>query len=108
MILASVDFFRLILNKTVQRNCQDVVNSIVKIHHKNLQKILKNEVLPFRNDKVITNLSKYCQSDNKVNLLKNGLHFEIAPSNLIKTNILLSFDNMCNFLTSNMKDKKNK
>ena len=75
MILASVDFF--ILNKTVQRNCQDVVNSIVKIHHKYLQKILKNEVLPFRNDKVITNLSKYCQSDNKVNLLKHFFNEDV-------------------------------
>ena len=39
-------------------------------------------------------------------LLKNGLYFAIPPANLIKVKILVSFENMCNFLTSNMKGKE--
>ena len=104
LILTSVDFF--ILNKAIHKNCQDVVNVIVKTHHKKLQNLTKNEVLPFRNNEVITNLSNYRLSDNEASLLKNGLYFAIPPANLIKTNILVSFENICNFLTSNLKDKE--
>ena len=102
LILTLVDFF--ILNKAIHKNCQDVVNAIVKTHHKKLQNLTKNEVLPFRNNEVITNLSNYRLSDNEASLLKNGV-FAIPPANLIKTSILVSFENMCNFLTSNMKDQ---
>ena len=63
-------------------------------------------MLRFRNNEVIINLSNYRLSDNEVSLLKNSLYFAIPPANLIKTNILLSFENMCNFLTSNLKDKE--
>ena len=99
LILTSVDFF--IWNKAIHKNCQDVV------HRKDeLQNLTKNEVLPFRNNEIITNLSNYRLSDNEASLLKNGLYFEILPANLIKTNVLVSFENMCNFLTSNMKDKE--
>ena len=104
LILTSVDFF--ILNKAIHKNCQDVVNVIVKTHHKKLQNLTKNEVLPFRNNEVITNLSNYRLSDNEASLLKNGLYFAIPPANLIKTNILVSFENICNCLTSNLKDKE--
>ena len=104
LILASVDFF--ILNKAIYKNCQNVVNAIVKTHHIRLQNLTKNKVLPFRNNEVITNLSNYRLSDNEASLLKNGLYFSIPPANLIKTNILVSFENMCNFSTSNMKDKE--
>ena len=106
LILTSVDFF--ILNKAIHKNCQDVVNVIVKTHHKKLQNLTKNEVLPFRNNEVITNLSNYRLSDNEASLLKNGLYFAIPPANLIKTNILVSFENICNCLTSNLKDKEKK
>ena len=103
LILASVDFF--ILNKAIHKNCQDV-NVIVKMHHKKLQNLTKNEVLPFRNNEVITNLSNYCLSVNEASLLKNGLYFTISSANLSKTNILVSFENICNFLTLNLKDKE--
>ena len=63
-------------------------------------------MLPFRNNEVITNLSNYRLSDNEASLLKNGLYFAIPPANLIKTNILVSFENICNCLTSNLKDKE--
>ena len=95
LILTSVDFF--MLNKTIHKNCQDVVNVIVKTDHNKLQNLKKNEVLPFRNNEVITNLLNYRLSDNEANLLKNGLCFAIPPANLIKTNILVSFENICNF-----------
>ena len=104
LILASVDFF--ILNKAIHKNCQDGVNAIVKTNEK-LQNLTKNEVSPFRNNEVITDLSNYHLSDNEASLLKNGLYFAIPPANLIKTNILVSFENMCKFLTSNMKDQEN-
>ena len=55
---------------------------------------------------VIANFSNYRLSDNEASLLKNGLHFAIPPANLIKTNILVSFENICNLLTSNLKDKE--
>ena len=99
--LTLVDFF--ILNKAIHKNCQDVVNAIVKTHHKKLQNLTKNEVLPFRNNEVITNLSNYRLSNNEASLLKNGL-FAIPPANLIKTSILVSFENIVT-LTSNMKDQ---
>ena len=104
LILTSVDFF--ILNKSIHKNCQDVLNVIVKMHHKKLQNLTKNEVLPFRNNEVITNLSNYCLSVSEASLLKNGLYFVIPPANLSKTNILVSFKNICNFLTLNLKDKE--
>ena len=63
-------------------------------------------MLPFRNNEVLTNLSNYSLSVNEASLLKNGLYYTIPPANLIKANILVSFENMCNFLTSNMKDKE--
>ena len=63
-------------------------------------------MLPFRNNEVLTNLSNYSLSVNEASLLKNGLYYAIPPANLIKANILVSFENMCNFLTSNMKDKE--
>ena len=92
LILTTVDFF--ILNKAVHKNCQDVVNVIVKTHHKKLQNLTKNEVLPFMDNRVITNLSNYRLSDNEASLLKNGLYFAIPPANLIKTNILVSLENI--------------
>ena len=46
-----------IRNRAIHKNCQDVANAIVKTHHKILQNFTKNEVLPFRNNEVITNLS---------------------------------------------------
>ena len=97
-----------IRNKAIHKNCQDLVNAIVKTHHKILQNVTKNEVLPFRNNEVITNLSNYCLSDNEVSLVKNGLYFTIQPANLIKSNISVSFENMCNFLTSSLKNKEKK
>ena len=63
-------------------------------------------MLPFRNNKVITNLSNYGLWDNEESLLKNDLCFAIPLANLIRTNILVSFENMSNFLPSNMKDKE--
>ena len=104
LILTLVDFF--IFNKAIHKNCQDVVNATVKTNEK-LQNLTKNEVLPFRNNEVITVLSNYHLSDNEASLLKNDLYFAIPPANLIKTNILVSFENMCKFLTSNMKDQEN-
>ena len=50
-------------------------------------------------------MSNYRLSDNEASLLKNGLCFAIPSTNLIKTNILVSFETICNFLTSNLKDK---
>ena len=104
MILTSVDFF--ILNKAIRKTCQNVVNAILKAHHKILQNLTKNEVLPFRNNEVITNLSNYYLSDNQASSLENGIYFAIPPENLIKTNILVSFENMRNSLTSNVKEKE--
>ena len=69
-------------------------------HHKKLQNLNKNELLPFKNNEVIANLSNY-----EASLLKNVLYFAVQSVNLIKTNILASFENMCNFLTLNRKDK---
>ena len=43
------------MNKT----CQDVVNATVKTHHKKLQDLTKNEVLPLRNNEVIIHI---CQT----------------------------------------------
>ena len=63
-------------------------------------------MLLFRNNEVTTNLSNYRLSDNEASLLKNGLCFALPPANLIKTNILVSFEKICNFLTSNLKDKE--
>ena len=63
-------------------------------------------MLPFRNSEVITNLLNNRLSDNKASLLKNGLYFSIPLTNLIKTNILVPFENMRNFLTWNLKDKE--
>ena len=63
-------------------------------------------MLPFRNSEVITNLLNNRLSDNKASLLKNGLYFSIPLANLIKTNILVPFENMCSFLTWNLKDKE--
>ena len=103
MILTSVDFF--ILKKAINKNYQDVVNAIVKIHKKT-QNLTKNQGLPFRNNEVITNLSNYRLSDNEASLLKSSLYFAIPSANLIKMNILGSFENMCNILTSNLKDKE--
>ena len=103
MILTSVDFF--ILKKAINKNYQDVINAIIKIHKK-LPNFTKNQVLPFRNNEVITNLSNYRLSDNEASLLKSGLYFAIPPANLIKMNILVSFENMCNILTSNLKDQE--
>ena len=51
-------------------------------------------------------LLNYRLSDNEASLLKNGLYFAIPPANLMKANILIPFEKMCNFLTSNMKDKE--
>lgn len=73
-------------------------------HHKKLQN-LKNELLPFKNSEVIANLSNCRLLDNEASLLKNVLYFADPSVKLIKTNILESFENMCNFLTSNMRDK---
>ena len=56
--------------------------------------------------RVITNLSNYHLPDNEACFLKNGLYFAIPPANLIRTNIFVSFENLCNFLTSNMKGKE--
>ena len=97
-----------ISSKAIHKNCQDVVNAIVKTHHKILQNFTKNEVLPFRNNKVIASLSNYCLSDNEVSLVKNGLYFTISLANLIKTNISVSFKNMCNFLTLSLENKEEK
>ena len=55
LIFTSVDFF--ILNKTIHKNCQYIVNVIVKTHDKKLQNLTKNEMLPFRNNEVTTDLS---------------------------------------------------
>ena len=63
-------------------------------------------MLPFRNSEVIANLLNNHLSDNKASLLKNGLYFSIPLTNLIKTNILVPFENMRNFLTWNLKDKE--
>ena len=63
-------------------------------------------MLPFRNSEVIANLLNNRLSDNKASLLKNGLYFSIPLTNLIKTNILVPFENMRNFLTWNLKDKE--
>ena len=50
-------------------------------------------------------MSNYSLSDNEASLLKNGLCFAIPPTNLIKTKILVSFETICNCLTSNLKNK---
>ena len=63
-------------------------------------------MLPFRNSEVIANLLNNHLSDNKASLLKNGIYFSIPLTNLIKTNILVPFENMRNFLTWNLKDKE--
>ena len=63
-------------------------------------------MLPFRNSEVIANLLNNHLSDDKASLLKNGLYFSIPLTNLIKTNILVPFENMRNFLTWNLKDKE--
>lgn len=73
-------------------------------HHKKLQN-LKNELLLFKNNKVIANLSNYRLLDNEASLLKNVLYFAVPSVKLIKTNIVESFEHMCNFLTSSMRDK---
>ena len=101
-ILASVDL--LILNKAILKNCQGAVHAIAKTHHKKLENVTKNELLPFRKNEAITNFSNYRVSDNETSLLKNGVFI----ANLIKTVIFVSFENLCNFLTSNMKDKEEK
>ena len=62
LIFTSADFF--ILNKTIPKNCQDIVNVIIKTHDKKLQNLTKNEMLPFRNNEVTTDLSNYHFSDN--------------------------------------------
>lgn len=54
-----------IRNKAIHKNCQDVVNAIVKTHHKILQNFTKNEVLPFRNNKVILSSSTHYLSVNE-------------------------------------------
>ena len=45
--------------------------------------------------RLLTDLSNYRLSDNEASLLKNVLNFVILPANLIKTNILGSFENVC-------------
>ena len=63
-------------------------------------------MLPFGNNGGVTNSSNYRLSDNEVTLLKNGRYFEILQAKLNKTNILVSFENKCNVLTLNMKEKE--
>ena len=54
LVFTSVDLF--ILNKAIHKICQNVVNAIVKTHHKKLQNLTKNEVLPSKNNEGITSL----------------------------------------------------
>ena len=63
-------------------------------------------MLPFGNNGSVTNSSNYRLSDNEVTLLKNGRYFQILQAKLNKTNILVSFENKCNVLTLNMKEKE--
>ena len=71
-----------------------------------MQNLKQKEMLPFGNNGGVTNSSNYRLSDNEVTLLKNGRYFEILQAKLNKENILVSFENKCNVLTLNMKEKE--
>ena len=63
-------------------------------------------MLPIEPYDVVTNLSKYQLSVDKMDLLKNGLEFSIPPKFLKKTDIFCQFDMIAKYMTQELDDNQ--
>ena len=62
--------------------------------------------LPFKSSEVIKNLSNYELTTEEEEILKNGLDYSIPPFKMRKTDVFYSYELLCRYMCSNLKDSK--
>ena len=95
-----------LLYESIQRNVKKEESNILKTHQKKLCNLTRNRMLPIEPYNVVTNLSKYQLSVDKMDLLKNGLEFSIPPKFLKKTDIFCQFDMIAKYMTQELDDNQ--
>ena len=64
-------------------------------------------MLPFKAEEIITNLSSYTLTKNEAEILKFGLGYAIPPFKVNKTDVLVTFEKINRFLSTELVDKGN-
>ena len=105
-IVSSFDSY--LLTRAIKKNVQRYVTDIVRTHEKKLQQLTKNTFVPFKPDEVIKNMSTYSLSEDEKDILSNGLNFALPPRHIYKSDIFVTFEMINGFLTTNLKDEKDK
>ena len=86
---------------------QELTTKTISIQEKKLQQLTENASLPFSSDEIINNLANHSLTSEEEELLKHGLDYGIPPPfRLRKTNIFYSYELLCKFMCSNLKNSK--
>ena len=102
--MSSVDLY--ILKKCIRHNVEKVVNNVILTHKKKLKNLMKNIQISFTSDKTIKSLSSYKLKDEEVEILKYGLKHPIEPKHLLKTDIVVIFEQIHRSLSRDLKDER--
>ena len=102
--MSSVDLY--ILKKCIRHNVEKVVNNVILTHKKKLKNLMKNIQISFTSDKTIKSLSSYKLRDEEVEILKYGLKHPIEPKHLLKTDIVVIFEQIHRSLSRDLKDER--
>ena len=102
--MSSVDLY--ILKKCIRHNIEKVVNNVILTHKKKLKNLMKNIQISFTSDKTIKSLSSYKLKDEEVEILKYGLKHPIEPKHLLKTDIVVIFEQIHRSLSRDLKDER--
>ena len=104
MKMASVDLY--ILKNCIRHNVEKVVNNAISTHEKKFKNLTKNIQIPFTSDETRKNWSSYKLTEEEAEILKYGLKQPIEPKNVLKTDILATFEQICRSLSGDLKDKR--
>ena len=104
-VLSGIEFY--VVNRALQRDIDQEVNSIVRNHQKKLKALTKNCVLPFNSSETVTNISSHILTQDERESLKFGWSHSIFPPNINKTDIYASFESIYQSMKSCLIDKSN-
>ena len=101
-ILSSVDWF--VLSRSIRSNVNKTKEKTIQTHTKKMHHLTQNTKLPFDAKDVIRNISSYKLSTAEEDTLKFGLKFGLQPKKVSQTDVLVTFESVYSFMSSNLKD----
>ena len=103
-VLSSIDKY--IVDNAIKKNFYKCAVKTIKTHERKLRNLTKNFTLPFTDTETANNLPNVSLTTKELELLKYGLKHPIHPLQVIKMDILKTFDFIHRAMTKNLRDEK--